>query len=406
MEQLPDGLLSRVVELLGPQDAWRARGVCRRWRAAVDGVEWRALPLAFERATQVEALAGLVRRRRLLLAPGAALQLTYTLEGCGSGGAEEPLAADLWVSSGALSRAGVGLLAACWTATAGGLGEVAVEGSAPVGPVCTWRPTVEDALTLRALLAAFAGLERLELGGPGLCVLDAVAAAALAEAAPRLRRLEASFAEDVALGALAPSPPPGAAAERPRGGPLRRRPRPPRRGAAGRALRRLRLAGHGRDAFFSPPGFIEECSEGDVLQLAALPLLRCADLSVRRASTLRGLAAALPRLPALDSLGLYLDLDGIPGSDLGAVLELLAAAARPLRRLLLQSARPLRADVARAIAACPRLAALSIDALDIAAYDELAGVAAPAFTIVAEQRLARYAAPVLQGRLPRATVLP
>eukprot|EP00741_Cyanophora_paradoxa_P023290 tig00000254_g22497.t1 len=44
-DQLPDGILSLILEYLGYGAAALARAVCRRWRAAVEGISWREVVL-------------------------------------------------------------------------------------------------------------------------------------------------------------------------------------------------------------------------------------------------------------------------------------------------------------------------------------------------------------------------
>eukprot|EP00741_Cyanophora_paradoxa_P014583 tig00020807_g14063.t1 len=48
LDDLPDGILAQILELLGFYDAAKARGVSRTWRAIIDAVEWRAFDVVLD----------------------------------------------------------------------------------------------------------------------------------------------------------------------------------------------------------------------------------------------------------------------------------------------------------------------------------------------------------------------
>eukprot|EP00741_Cyanophora_paradoxa_P014500 tig00020801_g13984.t1 len=109
-DALDDAVLGGILARLGPEGAWRARLVCRRFRAAVEGSAWPwpALRVRAARAEQLDALDAILRQRRLRLSGGAALHLV--LAPAPRDGA--PSFSDSEAAPAALSRAAARLVGA------------------------------------------------------------------------------------------------------------------------------------------------------------------------------------------------------------------------------------------------------------------------------------------------------
>eukprot|EP00741_Cyanophora_paradoxa_P012776 tig00020629_g12341.t1 len=193
--QLPDAILSEILEHLGLQAAAAVRAVCRRWRDAAEAIRWRRLDvkLSSERADQLAGLligaqgldwsqldaavrAGVAwwlmagrsrgedncnarvggRGQRIRVAPGASLRLEVT-----SATDDAYAFSEAWRSTLFLLTACSAAAGAASGAGAGGLGEVDVD--------CSWAPSSCLTDLLDALAppgaAACPSLRRLALRG-------------------------------------------------------------------------------------------------------------------------------------------------------------------------------------------------------------------------------------------------
>eukprot|EP00741_Cyanophora_paradoxa_P019368 tig00021127_g18696.t1 len=252
-DQLPDVILSYIIEWVGLQDAAAARAVCRRWRNAVDEIRWRWLDIAlcperadelagillgaqglsWSRLDQLDAARSEVTRwlvarcqasdarvggRRIRVAPGASLSLQISP-------ATEDGFSEAWRSTLLLLTAFSAAAGAASGAGDGGLGEVELDCScasgdclreifealvAPDAAACPslrsltlWGDTGEDGdyvslgVNPCSRRLTFPNLESLSLDilccFPGRPAAEALAAEALAQSLPRLKRLRVQY---------------------------------------------------------------------------------------------------------------------------------------------------------------------------------------------------------------------
>eukprot|EP00741_Cyanophora_paradoxa_P009817 tig00000147_g9510.t1 len=392
IEQLPDAVLSQVLERVGLHGAALARAVCRRWRDAAEAVSWARLEVDVRSgsAEHADVLALLLvgapapacggapsLRRWIRVAPGASLRLRVAaVSTCGLH------AATLWSS-------GVALLAACAAAASGGgLGEVEVEfrrraspracladllaALAPlgaVGPDGAGRGALRrlalrseglrkdfgydafpPAPELERLLRPLAALERLVL--PVCSAADRPAAAALARSLPRLRELEVNLEGYGAAGGLAALP----------------------------SLECLAVEDGATGALRDPPDAVP-LLEGLAAGPAALSLKELRVPALLSRAALR----ALPRLAALERLrGPFSVCADVGGDDLAGLGSLPALRSLGLLRLCPAGPEAAAQQLAGLAAALARSAALTDLDLRIgppppaAALEELAALAGAA----------------------------
>eukprot|EP00741_Cyanophora_paradoxa_P006985 tig00001066_g6757.t1 len=364
--ELPSELLTRVLELLGARDAWRARGTSRAVRAAVDGIAWNELEVHYNIPGDPDGLykfvwimdstTRLVAGGKLRLAPSATVGLVGNLTVTDDGRESVQLASSarrlLHAWSAACPapglrkvRAGLALRLLGHAARSPGpaamlhsvtvsvldglfpaadreerttaLSSLKLDVVFPDAGPHGWAVSASDGAVLRALLAPHEALRSLRL--PGAAVLDRRALEFLAAACPRLRRLRCSLAE------RPPSPAPPAcpstsSSSAPARAP-RRRPRRPRRRPRRPLLREFApCALFGRDAAAGAAADLPGAARPDppvlgpaLRALAALPSLEhihgwlhLGHLTGIGEGDFRAMAAGFPRLRSL-ALRLYSD---------------------------------------------------------------------------------------------------
>eukprot|EP00741_Cyanophora_paradoxa_P006748 tig00001038_g6526.t1 len=251
--ELPSELLTRVLELLGARDAWRARGTSRAVRAAVDGIAWNELEVHYNIPGDPDGLykfvwimdstTRLVAGGKLRLAPSATVGLVGNLTVTDDGRESVQLASSarrlLHAWSAACPapglrkvRAGLALRLLGHAARSPGpaamlhsvtvsvldglfpaadreerttaLSSLKLDVVFPDAGPHGWAVSASDGAVLRALLAPHEALRSLRL--PGAAVLDRRALEFLAAACPRLRRLRCSLAGEAALAGAARLP--------------------------------------------------------------------------------------------------------------------------------------------------------------------------------------------------------